>query len=281
MSLPVLAAAQDATAPQVSSEAPALPDAPDTSATPGLSALPDVPVAPALGPSGSEPVSNDLMHLVRVAHPVVQGVMGILVLSGFVALTILIQKLGEYAMANRRLSRALALLVNAPDLPDPETVATQRGPGADMLRATVAELRLASEDPALLPGTGNRTSAGLERIKTAALQSLRLGTGILASIGALAPFVGLFGTVFGIMNSFLAIAETRTTNLSVVAPGIAEALLATALGLVAAIPAVLFYNLLARRLSNHRRRLDDLSTALEVLQSRALDRLAARNLARA
>ena len=72
------------------------------------------------------------------------------------------------------------------------------------------------------------------------------GTGMLATIGATAPFVGLFGTVWGIMNSFIGISKAHTTNLAVVAPGIAEALLATAFGLVAAIPAVVIYNVFAR-----------------------------------
>jgi len=104
---------------------------------------------------------------------------------------------------------------------------------------------------------------------------LGLGTGLLASIGALGPFIGLFGTVFGIMNSFLAIAATKTTNLAVVAPGIAEALLATAIGLAAAIPAVLIYNLLGRRIAAFRLRLGDLATTVETQQSRELDRLTA------
>ena len=85
------------------------------------------------------------------------------------------------------------------------------------------------------------------------------GTGILATIGATAPFVGLFGTVWGIMNSFIGISKPHTTNLAVVAPGIAEALLATALGLVAAIPAVVIYNMFSRSIAGyralHRRRL--------------------------
>ena len=71
--------------------------------------------------------------------------------------------------------------------------------------------------------------------------------GLLATIGATSPFVGLFGTVWGIMNSFIGISKSQTTNLAVVAPGIAEALLATAIGLVAAIPAVIIYNHFARQ----------------------------------
>ncbi len=106
-----------------------------------------------------------------------------------------------------------------------------------------------------------RLDLSLARIEAGAVQRLRSGTGLLASIGAVAPFVGLFGTVFGIMNSFLAIAASQTTNLAVVAPGIAEALLATGIGLAAAIPAVLLYNRLMRRIAAFRHGLAD-GTAL-------------------
>ena len=98
------------------------------------------------------------------------------------------------------------------------------------------------------------------------------GTGVLATIGATAPFVGLFGTVWGIMNSFIGISEAHTTNLAVVAPGIAEALLATALGLVAAIPAVVIYNHLTRTITAHRALLGDASAMVLLLISRESDR---------
>lgn len=96
--------------------------------------------------------------------------------------------------------------------------------------------------------------------------------GVLATIGAVAPFVGLFGTVWGIMDSFIGISKTNTTNLAVVAPGIAEALLATAMGLIAAIPAVVMYNAFARAITSYRAMLGD--AAAEVLRhlSRDLDR---------
>src|SRR3546814_1624005 len=89
------------------------------------------------------------------------------------------------------------------------------------------------------------------------------GTGLLATIGATAPFVGLFGTVWGIMNSFIGIAASKTTNLAVVAPGIAEALLATALGLVAAIPAVVIYNHFSRQIGAYRAQVADTSRSEE------------------
>ena len=95
-------------------------------------------------------------------------------------------------------------------------------------------------------GLKERVALRLERVEAAMSRQIARGTGVLATIGATAPFVGLFGTVWGIMNSFIGISEAHTTNLAVVAPGIAEALLATALGLVAAIPAVVIYNHLTR-----------------------------------
>jgi biopolymer transport protein ExbB len=111
----------------------------------------------------------------------------------------------------------------------------------------------------------------LERIEAAARQRILRGTGILATIGATAPFVGLFGTVWGIMNSFIGISEAHTTNLAVVAPGIAKALLATAAGLIAAIPAVVIYNFFARATAVYRGLLGDTSAAVLRLVSRDLE----------
>ena len=112
----------------------------------------------------------------------------------------------------------------------------------------------------------------LERIEIAASRKISRGTGVLATIGSTAPFVGLFGTVWGIMNSFIGISNAHTTNLAVVAPGIAQALLATALGLVAAIPAVMIYNVLARSTAHYRALLGDASAQVMRLVSRDLDR---------
>ncbi|MDR0810006.1 MAG: tonB-system energizer ExbB, partial [Gemmobacter sp.] len=120
-------------------------------------------------------------------------------------------------------------------------------------------------------GVKERALSLVSRIEGQALQRLRRGTGLLATIGATAPFVGLFGTVWGIMNAFIGIAETRTTNLAVVAPGIAEALLATALGLVAAIPAVVIYNHFARQIAAYRQALGDAAAAILRLLSRDID----------
>ena len=120
-------------------------------------------------------------------------------------------------------------------------------------------------------GLQERVALRLERVEAAMSRQIARGTGVLATIGAIAPFVGLFGTVWGIMNSFIGISESHTTSLAVVAPGIAEALLATALGLVAAIPAVVIYNHLVRGIANYRALLGDASAQLMLLVSRQRD----------
>lgn len=97
---------------------------------------------------------------------------------------------------------------------------------------------------------------------------LRSGLSVLASVASTAPFVGLFGTVWGIMNAFIGISEAHTTNLAVVAPGIAEALLATAMGLIAAIPAVIIYNVLVRGITAYRALLGDASAQVLLVLSR-------------
>src|SRR2546429_8481148 len=121
-------------------------------------------------------------------------------------------------------------------------------------------------------GIKDRVATRLERAEANSGRRMARGTGVLATIGATAPFVGLFGTVWGIMNSFIGISESHTTNLAVVAPGIAEALLATALGLVAAIPAVVIYNHLARVIGGYSALLGDASAQLLLIISREGDR---------
>jgi biopolymer transport protein TolQ len=118
-----------------------------------------------------------------------------------------------------------------------------------------------------------RSQERADRLMTASISRemarAERGLGILATIGTSAPFIGLFGTVWGIMNAFRGIAASKDTNLAVVAPGIAEALFATALGLVAAIPAVIFYNKIAGDL-------DRFTTRLEVFTDDFLARMSRR-----
>ncbi|VDC33101.1 tonB-system energizer ExbB [Pseudogemmobacter humi] len=267
---PVADPASGAAEQPAAAEAPA--GAPET--TPAATPAAADPAAPAAGPMPVHSVKLDALFW--EAHWVVQGVMVGLAIAAFAALVILIHKTAEFAFAFASMRRTARQLEAAPGLHEAASaVAARRGPSADIIRAAYEELRLAEAEPVLIPGVRERTSAAMTRIEAGAAQKLRAGTGILASIGSLAPFVGLFGTVFGIMNSFIAIAETKTTNLAVVAPGIAEALLATAIGLAAAIPAVLIYNICTRRLAKYRHQLGDIGAAASRLQSRALDRLAA------
>jgi biopolymer transport protein ExbB len=150
---------------------------------------------------------------------------------------------------------------------------TFTSPMAEIVAAAQTEVAASVDlNPA---GIKDRVASVLTRIEAGAARKAQAGVAVLGSVGATAPFIGLFGTVWGIMNSFIGIAESGTTNLSVVAPGIAEALLATAIGLVAAIPAVLFYNHLSRVLSAHRARLTDAVALVERSLSRDMDRKAA------
>ena len=129
-------------------------------------------------------------------------------------------------------------------------------------------------------GIKERVVSRLDRVEASYARHISRGTGVLATIGATAPFVGLFGTVWGIMNAFIGISKSQTTNLAVVAPGIAEALLATAMGLIAAIPAVIIYNVFARSISGYRGLLGDASAEILRLVSRDLDRPAAETASR-
>ncbi|HBS56501.1 MAG TPA: tonB-system energizer ExbB [Stenotrophomonas sp.] len=150
--------------------------------------------------------------------------------------------------------------------------APRDGAAARMLDAARTELRASDDALHDSEGVKERLAWQLQRIEAEEGRQLVLGTGVLATIGAVAPFVGLFGTVWGIMNAFIGIARSQASSLAVVAPGIAEALLATALGLVAAIPAVVAYNHLARRANRGRAQLADMTAAVMRLVSRDLSR---------
>lgn len=153
-----------------------------------------------------------------------------------------------------------------------ETVAAEARVSAALLAATMAEMRQSADAMDDREGLKERVISRLDRIEAAAGRRMTRGTGLLATIGATAPFVGLFGTVWGIMTSFIGIAASQTTNLAVVAPGIAEALLATAMGLVAAIPAVVIYNHFARQIALFKAQVGDTSAAVLRLVSRDLSR---------
>lgn len=206
------------------------------------------------------------------ADAVVKTVMIGLLLASVLSWTVMLAKAREFARARRVLAQARDLVLRAPRLQDVAGHdALLEGAPRAFVDAATTELAL-STGMVAKDGIRERVASRLERLEAAHARQLRAGTGVLATIGATAPFVGLFGTVWGIMNSFIGIADANTTNLAVVAPGIAEALLATALGLVAAIPAVIIYNQFARALGGLRGLLGDLSAGIQQLVSRDLDR---------
>jgi len=203
---------------------------------------------------------------------VVKAVMISLAIASLVTWTVLVAKTFELAAAKRRVHAGLTDLGAMRSLNEAaQQFQTRDGVIADLVRAAVAEANVSADVPG--EGLKERVASRLERVEATAGRALTFGTNALATIGATAPFVGLFGTVWGIMNSFVGISKAQTTNLAVVAPGIAEALLATALGLIAAIPAVVIYNHFARTISGYRVLLADGSSAVLRLVSRDLDRL--------
>jgi biopolymer transport protein ExbB len=206
------------------------------------------------------------------ADIVVKAVMVGLALASLLTWTIWFAKALELLAARRGLRAAIEALNDARSLADAMTRLNGRGGDVVMLLdAAETELRL-SADAISADGVKERIASRLERIEAAAGRRMIRGTGILATVGATAPFVGLFGTVWGIMNSFIGISKQHTTNLAVVAPGIAEALLATALGLVAAIPAVVMYNVFSRWTTGYRALQADAAAEILRLVSRDLDR---------
>ncbi|EAW0639092.1 tol-pal system-associated acyl-CoA thioesterase [Salmonella enterica] len=204
---------------------------------------------------------------------VVKCVMIGLILASVVTWAIFFSKSVEFFTQKRRLKREQLQLADARSLDQASDIAagfSAKSLSAQLINEAQNELELSqgSEDN---EGIKERTGFRLERRVAAVGRYMGRGNGYLATIGAISPFVGLFGTVWGIMNSFIGIAQTQTTNLAVVAPGIAEALLATAIGLVAAIPAVVIYNIFARQIGSYKATLGDVAAQVLLLQSRDLD----------
>jgi biopolymer transport protein ExbB len=205
------------------------------------------------------------------ADIVVKLVMIGLAFASVLTWTIWFAKAIEFAIVRRRLKRSIGVLGQARSLA--ECLAHLKPGSAALTMAREADKEWHLSADAIEPaGVKERVASRLTQLQVAAARRITRGTGMLATIGATAPFVGLFGTVWGIMNSFIGISKQQTTNLAVVAPGIAEALLATALGLVAAIPAVVLYNVFSRWVSGYRALYAEASNEVERLVSRDLDR---------
>ena len=239
------------------------------------------PQPPAVAAPNNEPAAAQLPRdlspwgMFLSADIVVKVVMIGLALASLVTWTIALAKGLEIVAAKRRLRSELTALARMPSLADTGRKFGERQGLAPLVHAAMVELHL-SADASDKEGVKERVASRLERIEATTGRRMTRGTGMLASIGATAPFIGLFGTVWGIMNSFIGISKLHTTNLAVVAPGIAEALLATALGLAAAIPAVVIYNLFSRSIAGYRALFADAAAEVLRLVSRDLDREARR-----
>ena len=264
-------------APAASTPAPAAPASP-SAAAPNPVAPPQAATSPAPAPIAAQAtLPHDLSPwgMFMAADIVVKAVMIGLAFASLVTWTIWLAKALELAAAKARAGRAVRRLEESISLDEAaRAIAGRKG----QARGTVAELVGAAQserqrsDDLGEDGIKERVAIALSRIEARAGRSMARGTGLLATIGSTAPFVGLFGTVWGIMNSFIGISQSKTTNLAVVAPGIAEALLATAIGLVAAIPAVIIYNVFARAISGYRATLADASGEVLRHLSRDLER---------
>ncbi len=218
--------------------------------------------------TGALPQDLTAWGMFASADWVVKAVIIGLAFASVATWTVLVAKSLELKAATTFQRRALAAVDDARSLAEaskqPDAV------GSPLIAAAMAELKLSADALADRAGVKERVASRFERIEAALGRKMAKGTSPLATIGATSPFVGLFGTVWGIMHSFVSIAQSQTTNLAVVAPGIAEALLATAVGLVAAIPAVVIYNHFARQIAAYRALVADTSAAVLRLVSRDL-----------
>jgi biopolymer transport protein ExbB len=284
---PSSAQQKTAPAPQIPalSQSPVIPTQASPVQAPAPSAI--VPSAPATSDAtatpadgGSRPLKSTAVALRELspwsmflsADILVKAVMIGLAFASLVTWTIFIAKMIELSLIQRKLRAALGKISDARSLAEAQfALGAKDSVLSSLLSAAMREARLSagiSSDS----GIKERAASSFAEIVRAEARRIRLGMGLLATIGATSPFVGLFGTVWGIMNSFIGISKSQTTNLAVVAPGIAEALLATALGLVAAIPAVIIYNHFARLTKGYLELVSRASGAAGRLLSRDLDR---------
>ena len=287
LSLAVPSSAQQGTTPAapsapVAQQAPAVSQPPAALPQPAAAAAPAAPSDAAATPAEREgkllkAAAAELKELspwtmFKSADVVVKAVMIGLAFASLMTWTIFIAKMIELSVVQRKVRSALAKIADARSLAEAQFALGAKGSVlASFLAAAMREARLSagiSSDA----GIKERAASSFAEIVRAEARRIRLGMGLLATIGATSPFVGLFGTVWGIMNSFIGISKSQTTNLAVVAPGIAEALLATAIGLVAAIPAVIIYNHFARVTKGYLELVNRASGAAGRLLSRDLDR---------
>lgn len=247
-------------------EPPAAPQATPPQISPATELAPATEASPVL------PHELTPLGMFMAADYIVKAVMIGLAFASVVTWSVWLAKSLELLGARRKLMRDLRRVESARSLEDAsDKLQNASGDIATLTNAALDELNR-SRDAMNHEGVKERVASLFSRIEAAASRRMTRGTSILATIGSTAPFVGLFGTVWGIMNAFIGISKSQTTNLAVVAPGIAEALLATAMGLVAAIPAVMIYNMFARAIASYRGLLGDGSAELMRMVSRDLNR---------
>jgi biopolymer transport protein ExbB len=268
LSQPAIVPAQAAPAMQAPAPSAAVPSA----------QVPAVSDAAASADTNAKPLKSTGLHelspwsMFLSADILVKAVMIGLAFASLMTWTIFIAKMIELSVVQRKLRGALKKIGDARSLADAQfALGAKDSVLSSLLAAAMREGRLSagiSSDA----GIKERAASSFAEIVRAEARRIRLGMGMLATIGATSPFVGLFGTVWGIMNSFIGISKSQTTNLAVVAPGIAEALLATAFGLAAAIPAVIIYNHFSRVTKGYLELIGRASGAAARLLSRDLDR---------
>jgi biopolymer transport protein ExbB len=275
---PAAPAAADAAAAPAADAPPAAVDAAAAAPAPAAAAAPaEGGAPPTLKHAGKMTVAVMFLD----ADPVVKVIMIGLIMASIFSWTLLVTKLFEFASLNKTSDAFIEAFRGAKSISDVGRIAMSEefegNPLADMAAAAAQEVEISRQ--AGLDVTGAHRESTIERAHAAvgAVQASlgkRLSNGMqfLASVGSNGPFIGLFGTVYGIMNSFIGIANTNTTNLAVVAPGIAEALLATGLGLFAAIPSVIFYNYFQTRISAYGARTEGFVAELTNALSRQLDK---------
>jgi len=248
----------------------------------GIAAWSAALAAPALAASPASPTlvvtrNDSMVQIVAHADPVVKSVMALLLVASIATWALWIIKTRELRAAKACLKKDIAMISGASSL-EGARAASYRAT-VEMVDVAIAELQRAGGAPThrQLEGVEDRVAVQLPMVEARAMHRIQWGSNILASVGSISPFVGLAGTVWGIMNSFMGIARSNSTSLAVVAPGIAEALLATAIGLVAAIPAVLIYNGIARSIAGYRRLLNEVAVLAACLLSRESERVESRD----
>ena len=275
---PAAAPAQPGAAPATDpAAAPGTEPAPPAIGPDGLPVTPAPDAAaPATDPAAAAPAAEeeakgpDITPVSMFLHAsiVVQVVMTLLMAWSVITWALMFSKLSFFSGIRGTSDRFVQAFRNAGSLQDAAKTASKsfrNNPMARMIIAAVDELGAGKKNAA------SRVGARMGIVQAEVGEELSSGMGIFATVGSISAFVGLFGTVWGIMNAFIGIAQTQTTNLAVVAPGIAEALFATGIGLFAAVPAVIFYNMFARRIGAYQTRMDNFANEVSVRVAREFE----------